>query len=103
MLRQSPSRASPNTCTAPAPLYSNENVANRDVRDFGWEIKLEAVSRRLPISLYTIEARVGSCTYDAKARALSIVQAPVFGRPVPNPNVTIRNFCIAVRCVARTA
>jgi hypothetical protein len=41
----------------PEVRYSDATVANRDLRDFGWEIAHAAVSRRTPISLYTIVAR----------------------------------------------
>jgi hypothetical protein len=37
------------TCTR----FSGEKVANRNVRDFGWEMAHGAVTRRPPISLYT--------------------------------------------------
>ena len=43
-----------------------KKLANRDVRDFGWGIAHEAVSRRPPISLDTIVARTEGYTYDAK-------------------------------------
>jgi hypothetical protein len=41
--------------------------------------------------------RTGSYTYDASVWDLSIVQGPFFCRAVSNHNITIRNFCIAVR------
>jgi hypothetical protein len=43
--------------------YSDAKVANRDVRDFGWEIAHAAVSRRPPISLYATVARTHMNTY----------------------------------------
>jgi hypothetical protein len=54
--------------------YSDAKVANRSVRDFGWEIAHEAVSRRPPISLSTIVARTRMYTHAAKVWDLSIVQ-----------------------------
>ena len=41
-------------------------------------------------------ARTEDYTHAAKFWALSIVQGPFSVTPVPNPNVTIRNFFIAV-------
>jgi hypothetical protein len=38
-------------------VYSDEKVANRNVRDFGWEIAHAAVSRHPPTSLSRIVAR----------------------------------------------
>jgi hypothetical protein len=49
--------------------YSDEKVANR----FGWEIAHEDVSRRPPISLYTIVARTHMYTYAAHVWDLSIM------------------------------
>jgi hypothetical protein len=43
-----------------AALCSDAKVANRDVRDFGWGIAHAAVSRRPPISLYTMVPRTGA-------------------------------------------
>jgi chemotaxis protein histidine kinase CheA len=37
--------------------YSDAKVANRNVRDFGWEVAHAVVSRRPPISCYAIVAR----------------------------------------------
>jgi hypothetical protein len=54
--------------------YSDAKVANRNVRDFGWEIAHEAVSRRPPISLDTIVARTHMYTYSAKVWPLCIFQ-----------------------------
>jgi hypothetical protein len=39
-------------------------VANRDVRDFGWKVAHEAVTRRPPISLDTMVPRTGDYAYD---------------------------------------
>ena len=49
------------------------------------------LTRRPPISLYTIVARTHMYTYAANVWDLCIVQVP-FSRAVSNPNVTIRNF-----------
>jgi hypothetical protein len=57
-------------------LTSEGKVANRGVRGFGWEIAHAAVSRRPPISLYTIVARTRMYTYAASVWDLSIVQGP---------------------------
>ena len=54
--------------------YSDAKVANRYVRDSGWEIAHEAVSRRPPSSLYTTVASTEGYTYDASFWYLSIVQ-----------------------------
>jgi hypothetical protein len=72
---------------------SDDKVANRDGRDFGWEIAHAAVSRRPPISLSSIVARTHMYTYAAKVWDLFLVQGPFSVAPVPNP--TIRNFFIA--------
>ena len=53
-----------------------KKVANRYVRDFGWEIAHEAASRRLPISLDTIVSRTHMYTHAANVWDLSIVQGP---------------------------
>jgi hypothetical protein len=62
------------------------------VRDSGWEIAHGAVSRRLPISLYTMVARTGGYTHDVGGWDLSIVQGQFLSR---RANL-IRNFCIDV-------
>jgi hypothetical protein len=77
--------------------YSDEKVANRTVRDFGREIAHAAVSRRPPISLPRIVARTHMYTYDANVWDFVPRSTTIFCRPAPNPNITIRNFCIAVR------
>jgi hypothetical protein len=65
--------------------YSDAKVANRNVRDFRWEIAHEAVSRRPPISLHTIVARTRMYTYDTNVWALSIVQGPLSVVPRAKP------------------
>ena len=88
----------PCASTAVSTLYSDEKVANRHVRDFGWEIAHAAVSRRPPIPLHTIVARAEGYTYAPRVWDLSIVQGPFYVAPCTNPSVTIRMFSIAVRC-----
>ena len=60
------------------------------VRDSGREIAHEAVSRRPPISLYTVVARTHMFTYDARVWDLSIIRGPF---SVARAKL-IRNFCI---------
>jgi hypothetical protein len=78
--------------------YSDIKVTNRNVRDFGWEIAHAAVSRRPPILLSKIVARTRMYTHAAKV-CMGFVHRSraVFCRPAPNPTITIRNFCTAVR------
>jgi hypothetical protein len=54
----------------------NETVANRNVRDSGWEIAHGAVTRRPPFPLYTMIPRTGGYTHDVGVWDLSIVQRP---------------------------
>jgi hypothetical protein len=63
-----------------------------DFRDFGWEIAHAAVTRRPPISLYTMVPRTESYAYAVGVWDLSIVQGPFSVAPVPNPSVTIRQL-----------
>jgi hypothetical protein len=56
--------------------FSDEKVANRDGRDFGWEVAHGAVTRRPPISLDTMVARTGGYTRDVGVWDFSIVQGP---------------------------
>jgi hypothetical protein len=51
-------------------------VANRDVngRDFGWGERSRAVTRRPPISLYTMVPRTGGYAYDVGFWDSSIIQ-----------------------------
>jgi hypothetical protein len=60
--------------TGVQPTYSDGKVANRNGRDFGWEIAHEAVSRFPPISLYTTVAHTEGYTYAAEVWALCLVQ-----------------------------
>jgi hypothetical protein len=52
-------------CSEVPLVYCDDNVANRNVWDFAWEIAHAAVSRRPPIPLYTMVARAHMYTYDA--------------------------------------
>jgi hypothetical protein len=76
---------------------SDEQVANRDVRDFGRD-RHEAISRRPPISLHMVVARTGRYTHAAKVWDLSIVKGPFSVAPCQTLGLmfTIRNLCIAV-------
>jgi hypothetical protein len=76
--------------------YSDEKVANRNVRGFGWEIAHAAVTRLPPISLYAVVARTAGYTFAAKVCDLSLVQGPFSAAPCRNLPLTIRNFCIDV-------
>jgi hypothetical protein len=69
------------------------------VRDFGWEIAHEAISRRPPISVDTIVARTEGYTHDVGIWDLSIVQGPFSAVLYQSPKVTIRNLCTAVNQV----
>ena len=66
--------------------YSDAQVANRNVRDFRSEIAHGAVSRRPPISLYTMVPRTAGYTYDVGVCDFSIVQGRILCRAVPNLN-----------------
>jgi hypothetical protein len=81
---------------APATTYSDETVANRDVRDFGWGIVHAAVTRRPTISLYTMIPRTGGYVYDVGGLGFVCHSRAIFCRAVPNLSGTIRNFSIAV-------
>jgi hypothetical protein len=61
--------------------------ANRYIRDFGWEIAHGAVTRRPPISLYTMVPRTGSYAYDVGVWDSSIVQGPFSVAPCPSPTL----------------
>ena len=84
-------------CFRAEKVHGDGQVANRDGRGFGWEIAHAAVTRRPPISLYTMVPRTGCYTYDVGVWDWSIVQGPFPCRAVPSPDVTIRNFCIAAQ------
>jgi hypothetical protein len=74
---------------------SDAQVANRDFRDFGWEVAHAAVTRRPPNSLDTMVVRIRTegCV---RRRGLGFVHRSraMLCRAVPNPNVTIRTSCI---------
>jgi hypothetical protein len=65
-----------------------QKVANRDLRDFGWEIAHAAVSRRPPIYLDTIVLRTEGFTYAAEVWDLSIIQGPF--SVAPGQTLTLR-------------
>jgi hypothetical protein len=72
-----------------APRYSAmQKLRIVTVGDFGWEIAHAAVTRRPPISDYTMVPRTGSYTYDIGVWELSIVQRPFSIALCQNP---IRN------------
>jgi hypothetical protein len=74
----------PDTCTIRMrPPPRDAKVANRNVRDFGWEIAHGAVTRRPPISLDTMVPRTKGYTHDGGVWDLSIVRT-IFCRAVPN-------------------
>jgi hypothetical protein len=65
-------------------VYSDEKVANRDLRGFGGRIAHGAVTRRPPISLDTMVPRTVDNTHDVGVWDLSIVQRAILCRAVPN-------------------
>jgi hypothetical protein len=71
--------------THPPTAYSDATVANRDGRGFGWEVGHAAVTRRPPISLYTMVARTEGYAYDVGVRDWSIVQGPFSVAPCQTP------------------
>jgi hypothetical protein len=71
--------------------------ANRDVKDFGWEIAHEAVSRRPPNPPYAVVARTHIYTYDATVWDLSIVQGPFSIILCQTQALRSHRFCIAVQ------
>ena len=79
-------------------LYSD---ANRDVRGFGWEIAHAAVTRR--IADYPLHDGTAMVLRTGGYTTLGFEICPsfkaIFCRAVPNLGVTIRNCCIAVRCL----
>jgi hypothetical protein len=77
-------------------LNSDEKVANRDVRDSGWEVAHAAVSRRTPISLDTMVPRTEGYTYDASVWDLSIVQGPFSVAPCQTLTLRFATFFIGV-------
>jgi hypothetical protein len=61
--------------------HSDATVANRNGRDFGWGVAHGAVSRRPPISLYTMLPYTAGYAYDVGVWDLSIVQEPLSVAP----------------------
>jgi hypothetical protein len=64
-------------------VQRTQQVANRDVRGFGWEIAHGAVSRRPPISLDTMVPRTGGYAYGVGVWDSFIVQGAFSGRAKP--------------------
>jgi hypothetical protein len=60
---------------------SDEIVANRDFRGFGWGSAHGAVTRRPPISLNTMVLRTGGYAYDVGVWDLSVIQGPFPAAP----------------------
>jgi hypothetical protein len=54
-------------------VYSDQKVANRNVRDFGWKIAQGIVTRRPPISFDTMVPCAGGYAYDVGAWDSSII------------------------------
>jgi hypothetical protein len=87
------------------PSYRDEKVANHDFRGFGWGIAHGAVTRRPPISLYTVVPRTVGYAYDVGVWDLSIVQRAILCRAVPNPSL-IRllplclSYCLSHECLS---
>jgi hypothetical protein len=77
--------------------HSDAKVANRNFRDFGWEIAHGAVTQRPPISLYTMVPRTEGYAHDARVWDLSI-----FCRAKPSDNLLIRNFASLYGVVVTT-
>jgi hypothetical protein len=78
--------------------WKRVRTANRDVRDFGWEIAHAAVSRRPPISLSRIVPRTEGYTHNATVWDSSIVQGLISVAPCRNPTrYDSPLFIIAVR------
>ena len=78
--------------------FSDGRVANRYVKDFGWEMADEAVSRRPPISLDTIVALTHMYTY-AESFCPSF-KGRFFVAPCQNHSVPIRflHRCTGAGC-----
>jgi hypothetical protein len=78
-------------------------VANRDFKDFGWRSLNGAVSRRPPISLYTLVPRTGGYAYDVGVWDSSIVQGPLSVAPCLNPRLRFVMFSIWLQVSAEAA
>ena len=66
--------------------YSDEQVANRNDRDFGWGIAHGAFTRRPPIPLDTMVPRTESYMYDVGVWDFPIIQGPFSVRPRQTPH-----------------
>jgi hypothetical protein len=82
-------------CEARVTFFCDDKLANRNVRDFGWEIAHAAVSRRPPIS-FPLHCLYPDSHIHVRRESLGSVHhsKAIFCRPAPN--VTIRNFLLAV-------
>jgi hypothetical protein len=80
----------------PCTSYSDEKVANREIRV--WHGATENGPRRMDKSK-TPPTHLGSCRYLTLPRGFGFVHhsRAILYHEVPNPNITIRNFLIAVR------
>jgi hypothetical protein len=70
-----------------------QQVANRNGRDLGWEMAHAAVTQRPPISLYTIAPRTGGFAYAVGVWDLSIIQGPF---PVAPCQTNRFSLCVSV-------
>jgi hypothetical protein len=86
------SHLGPRSPSGPQVRYSDVKVANRDVRDFGWEIAHGAVTRRPPISLDTMVPRTEGYTYDVGVWDSSIVQGPFSVAPCQTVKLRFATF-----------
>jgi hypothetical protein len=83
-------KGTPSVSCAP---HSDEKVANRDLTGFRVGDRSHgAVSRRPPISLYTMVVRTGSYTYDASVWDVSIVQGPFSVAPCQTLTLRFATF-----------
>jgi hypothetical protein len=99
-LAQSGYRLSICALNAASGIQRDAKVANRNVRDFGWEIAHGAVTRRPPISLDTTVPRTVDNTHDVGVWDFVHRSRTILCRAVPNPSVTIRKRLRG--CTART-
>jgi hypothetical protein len=79
-------------CASEDGRYSDGKVANRDGRDFGWEIAHAAVSRRPPISRARIVSPYSQVDVRHESLGFDHSSKTIFCRPVPNLSVAIRSF-----------
>jgi hypothetical protein len=80
----------------PSPRFGDEKVANRDVRDFEWEMSSRG-RFATPADFPRHDGTPYSHVHVRRERLGFVHRSrTIFYRPVPIPNDTIRNFCIAV-------